>query len=71
MFRWSRDKEIMEFQNSNPSETVKKARNRQNQNDKRAFWYRIKVSFYVILRNEVTKNLFSIDTAKILRVRSG
>ena len=28
-------------------------------------------SLYVILRNEVTKNLFSIDTAKILRVRSG
>ena len=28
-------------------------------------------SLYVILRNEVTKNLFSFDTAKILRVRSG
>ena len=28
-------------------------------------------SLYVILRNEVTKNLFSIDTAKILRLRSG
>ena len=28
-------------------------------------------SMYVILRNEVTKNLFSTDTAKILRVRSG
>ena len=26
---------------------------------------------YVILRNAVTKNLFSFDTAKILRVRSG
>ena len=28
-------------------------------------------SMYVILRNEVTKNLFAVDTAKILRVRSG
>ena len=28
-------------------------------------------SLYVILRNEVTKKLFSFDTAKILRVRSG
>ena len=28
-------------------------------------------SLYVILRNEATKNLFSFDTAKILRVRSG
>ena len=26
---------------------------------------------YVILRNEVTKNLFAVDTAKILRIRSG
>ena len=28
-------------------------------------------SVYVILRNEVTKNLFSIEGAKILRLRSG
>ena len=28
-------------------------------------------SLYVILRSEATKNLFSIDTAKILRIRSG
>ena len=28
-------------------------------------------SLYVILRNAVTKNLFSFDTAKILRIRSG
>ena len=28
-------------------------------------------SLYVILRNAVTKNLFSFDTAKILRVKSG
>ena len=28
-------------------------------------------SLYVILRNAVTKNLFAVGTAKILRVRSG
>ena len=28
-------------------------------------------SLYVILRSAVTKNLFAVDTAKILRVRSG
>ena len=28
-------------------------------------------SVYVILRNDVTKNLFSIEGAKILRIRSG
>ena len=28
-------------------------------------------SLYVILRNEVTKNPFSIENAKILRFRSG
>ena len=28
-------------------------------------------SLYVILRNEVTKNLFAVDTARILRIRSG
>ena len=28
-------------------------------------------SLYVILRNAVTKNLFAVDTAKILRIRSG
>ena len=26
---------------------------------------------FVILRNEVTKNLFSLDTARLLRIRSG
>ena len=28
-------------------------------------------SLYVILRSEVTKNPFAVDTAKILRIRSG
>ena len=43
-------------------QTVDKVPNRQNI---------VMLSPFVILRNAVTKNLFAIDTARILRFRSG
>ena len=42
--------------------TVDKGPNRQN---------KVRPSPFVILRNAVTKNLFAIDRARILRFRSG